>query len=269
MTDFSIDLLIKNGENYSSTLYRLLIFYKDPKKQKEISLVLKTAKDENMLTGERNFYENALPIMIKIFKRRTGLSEIAAVAPKYFKHPKTNSLFLEEIRGLNMLNRKTGFTLPQMQLAIKYLAKFHAMSIGWLAEDSSIPKKLSGEIFFCEDNREIIKGYFVRPIDVLIEEVGCWSGYKSFQEKLLRFQDRIVDLMCRPRRPGNANLYVAIHGDCWLNNILMNEEKEEVIMVDFQVFHWAPAAVDITQILYTSFRRGMREKYSEEILKVQ
>jgi thiamine kinase-like enzyme len=283
ITDLDVKAAIPKGNNYLSTLYRIIVEFNDSKDGNGVNkrfLILKTLPPGNVLQKilsdmqcfekELQMYEATIPAMKDVLTNGKRFHPFA----RYFPTKSKNVIVLEDLQhlGYKMANRHTGLDLEHCKMVVKALAKFHATSVALHKTDpSSMDMYSEGLYRNTKEGRDHIKNYFEKSMNALASNIEKWSGYERYSDRIRRLIPTAVDQIMEAIEPNKNSLNVLNHGDCWVNNILFRYcpktgRIDDVKFIDFQITRFSSPALDLQYFLCTSTNDDIRFRERDHLL---
>lgn len=141
--DMSVDWATKPGDNYSSSIYRVVL---ETAEKEQLSLIVKATVDDpeskELMTAMKVFpketlvYEKFLPNFESQFLQQTG--EIVSFSPRcyYTEAEPLEVIVLSDLmpQGYVLRNRRIGLSEREVQMVLLKMAKFHASSLKFYEE---------------------------------------------------------------------------------------------------------------------------------------
>jgi hypothetical protein len=283
----SVQLAVSKGENFTSLLYRVTVEFKrkngDDDVTETTSLIVKglstsvvMAKfliEAKIFEKETALYQITLPAMYCLLQQKHQGRQVQHLTPVCYKTSRPHTLILEDLTsmGFKMADRRARLDLHHSTLALKGLARFHAMSVALHEEDPSSMDAYVENIY-TEQNREVTTNFLTSSISVLASVVEKWSGFEEYGDKLRGLIPTVWDRMVEIMKPAAGSLSVLNHGDCWVNNMMFHYcpftgEADQVRFLDFQLSRYTSPALDLQYFMYTSPREDVRYEYTDHLLE--
>ena len=279
---------VGKGENNTSILYRVEIKCKVDTKDdttEDTRLIVKTLSNSaiqikfltEFKTFEKEFIitKKIIPSMIRIFESKIPDEKINPLSAYCFKSSIPFSLILEDLTTLDfqMADRHSRLDLKHSILALKGLAKFHALSVALNEQDPSILEDFKTEVMFVEKNREVMKTCTQRMLDAIANTVEKWKGYEKYGANLRAVVPVLIDRLMVEVIPKENSLNVLTHGDCWVNNMMFHYSPvsgavDDVRFIDFQLSRYSSPALDLQYFLYTSPQESIRSQKTDYLIEV-
>ncbi|KAK9512741.1 hypothetical protein O3M35_001101 [Rhynocoris fuscipes] len=178
--------------------------------------------------------------------------------PHCLGHLDSTKIVLEDLKelGYRNANRETGMDYDEASMAIKNLARFHAMSVILIERGMLNTNDFSRFVF--GGDFEAINDLIVNSFKSL-HHVICtaWSDeWRDIIDRLGKLSEIAVDQLKEIRNCETA-FKVLNHGDPWVNNMMFkysngSTKPESVKFVDFQLSHYDSFAFDLHYFLSTS-----------------
>lgn len=279
---------VGKGENYTSIIYRIELKYKhdcNANKTEETRLILKTLSSVEILVKflieskifekETIMLQTVIPSMYRLLEDKLPDQKIQPLSAYCYRSDEPHTLILEDltILGFKMADRHSRLDLEHCIVALKGLAKFHALSVALNDKDPSILETFKSESIFIEKNRELMKSFTQSTFDALINVIGRWNGYEKYGEKIRAVIPIIFDRLVEAVTPKPNSLNVLTHGDCWVNNMMFHyspetEQPDGVSFIDFQLSRFSSPALDLQYFIYTSPNENVRSQKTEYLIEV-
>ncbi|CAH1126783.1 unnamed protein product [Ceutorhynchus assimilis] len=254
-----------------------------PAGSKHLNMSIATTKNEI------RWYAEILP-SLTAFAKEYGYKFENFFAPYYGsrysldplkKEPDNEAVLLVENLttegGYKMADRYIGFDLETTKEILKTLAIFHGIPIAMKIRKPDQFKIL----------KSLLELSLMKPpkgSDGKPKHFGPPPGVKKPEEMLL---DAIADLPdCAPyvmkleklllkerdmgfsMPPGPEPWNTIVHGDLWLNNMMVRDKKDpRVKLVDFQVYSYGSYARDLVFFLLTSVRNDVTREHLDDLLR--
>ncbi|PSN39141.1 hypothetical protein C0J52_22768 [Blattella germanica] len=284
---YDVEPAVTKGDHFASSLHRVTVNFtfvneRNTEIRKTLSLIVKSLPvDEEMcrmvseagtFKREADVYLRTLPAMYKLEQ------ELSGQEAKYFTskclYSKSDFLVFEDLRdsGYKMADRRKGLDMSHCCVALKHLARFHALSIVLLRKDKTAFSNFN-EIFYKEERRHILEKHFEPCVNSLASIVAKWEGYQRFGEKLRKFAENATNKMLDVIKPSSNFISVLNHGDFWVNNILFRYSEstglvEDAKFVDFQIARYSSPVLDLQYFMNTSPSTDVRSNHMEELLEI-
>lgn len=191
-----------------------------------------------------------------------------SLSPKCYVSSDSTVLILEDLResGFKMINRRAQMDFQYASVAIRTLAKFHALS---LKMNETHPQELNNvkrDCFYTPGNSQIAEQSYKRFLSV----VQRTPEIEHLHSKLSQFKDYMWDAILDVVRPRSNAINVLNHGDYWSNNMLFKNENGslKVKLVDFQLCRWCSPVVDIIFLFISSVRFEVFESKRNDLLEI-
>lgn len=226
------------GDAFASTMYRVEVtasqkHLPDLKHGSFIVKMLPTlqlARDK-LGSGSYNVHEKEMELFQNVFpefRRILGTSnEYKNIFPKAIAVDRVRGvLILEDLakKHFMMADRKVGFDLNHLKLALAKMAKFHAASMILMEENSKAFKSFDVGMF--SRKTSAFHDFFNTNMDALTAEVSGWNGFEAYARKLEMLKENVLENSNKTFENEDGELKVLVHGDLWLNNIMFTYDKQ-------------------------------------------
>lgn len=260
VTDCEVKQATNKGDNYLSDMHRLVVTTKSGDTHR---LVIKCCMEEgeaasimretSIYRREQEMYANTLPKMSALLQKAMP-GNFEPIFPKCIYACKT-FVVLEDLSaaGFKMGERRKGLDLDHCLLVMRTLARFHAASVVLHEQDPDSMKEYAIS-FFCDLGvNEHWSGFFSGICQTLAEELDTWpEEWRSYANKLRDCADILLELVVQTVQRRESGFNVLIHGDLWVNNILLRGHANEARFVDFQMVHFTTPVLDLHYFIVTS-----------------
>ncbi|GFG33031.1 hypothetical protein Cfor_07428 [Coptotermes formosanus] len=274
VTDMEVKAAVSRGDNFLSTLYRIMVECNESNGGSGINryfLIIKTLpKDEvlqQVVLESRSFekelqmYGSTLPAMYGNMK-----AKLHPVSARYMPTKMNNIIILEDLQhlGYKMANRHAGFDLEHCEMAVKALARFHAASVALHKSDPAcMDMYTEGFYVETEEVRKRMNTHLSYVLESLASQIEKWPGYEHYANKIRKLIPTAFDQMLKLTEPEKDSLNVLNHGDCWVNNIMFHYcpktgKVDDVKLIDFQLARFSSPALDLQYFLCSSTNDEVR-----------
>lgn len=190
-----------------------------------------------------------------------------------------------QLDGFSMFNRHEPLDYNHVELTLRTLGKFHALSFGLrfckpdvfkdvvdnIRSDTLFPDERRAE---SEDVTMHIETFSRKYFDITIETIknDGKTEFKNIEETVANVkyvQDNLLSILVESVKGSKTEPYSAVcHGDFWNNNLMYkrNEYGEPIDMkfVDFQVTRYAPPVLDFIFYLFCNTEKYLRDKHFDD-----
>lgn len=156
--------------------------------------------------------------------------------------------------------------------AIEKLAKWHAVSYKLVKEGNTDLLKFEKGFFGDKKLREIpmFRDGYKLFIDMLKTNTEFVEYVPKFERLFAKDHITQAQQLFRAVSNGCDNIFVLNHGDFHIKNIMFTEknhgEIDDVMLIDFQICIWGPAANDLIYMLYTFLDNESRINRRDELI---
>ncbi|CAK9805438.1 hypothetical protein ANTPLA_LOCUS4509 [Anthophora plagiata] len=287
--NFTTKSLLPPGENYGSTILSVHVELKHGNngKKEELDLIAKmcppTEYQRRVFNSSRTFmkevfmYDSIIPAYNKL-EIECGLkkNEIFEILPKFYGFRLSlqpdgefddNAVILMEnlkIKGYYTGERCIGYNLEHAEVAVKALARFHALGMAMKQKKPGIFEvyKMHAKCLQVEGNPDSM---FRLVLQRIKEDPEINSHYDKCYKILtgLKFEELWTEV---PREPWTS----IIHSDFWVNNVMFhrndNGKIDDVKFVDFQIYLYGSPIRDLIFFLYSSVDIEVTEDQIEDLM---
>lgn len=189
----------------------------------------------------------------------------------YFSNKPDNIIILEDLGELGFSNadRMNGLDLPQTNIVLESLGKYHAASIAFMQK---FPEKLDKfqEGIWIEKNEKMITPMINSALGGLVEAASTWPEFPQQHLQLLKkLKSTFYKSLWEAGNFDDNEINVLQHGDCWINNFMFSSDKGTgpgFRFVDFQLPCITSAALDLNYFIFTSPSTVFRLEKIDEML---
>ena len=274
----------KKGEGFTSTLESIKVGALVDGVHKSYAWVVKSMpRDPNraLMTlaykadeREAAFYGDFLP-QIREFLRSKGMSDLM---PRICSVPYTawdeddKVLIMDDLKEdgwRDAINKKAGLDIEHTREAIRWLARFHAITYAFLDQYEGGVKQAKQDkpLFFWkyddhfdfaqesaafremtnDSQRAIFKG---------LEEKNPGKNYSKYLEDLIAKHLDMANAANKVKDSQDYKLMTLCHHDPWFNNMMFKYKDDghvdKIVLIDFQIPSYASPALDISFFLSSS-----------------
>jgi hypothetical protein len=286
VVDSRVQLALGKGENYSSLVYRVGVEFKRRNIDDEtestsliikalpaVEVMAKYLTEHNIFEKETKIYQVTIPAMFNLLQQNLHGRKIQHLVPFCYRISRPHTLILEDLTslGFKMADRRSRLDLLHCTLALKGLARFHAMSVA-LHDKNPTSMDAYVEGMYTDNNRDIMSNFMASSINTLANVVEKWHGFEEYGDKFRNIIPTIWDRMAEAVKPVSGSLSVLNHGDFWVNNMMFHYcpntgKADDVRFIDFQISRYTSPAVDLLYFIYSSPSEDVRSEYTENLLE--
>ncbi|PSN43487.1 hypothetical protein C0J52_03207 [Blattella germanica] len=235
---------------------------------------------DSLFKNEVEFYSEILNSFLKFQEKRNVANPFCAI-PKCYRAQsdgKNDVIILEDLqpRGFVTLDNRKLPGLPELQIIMKELGRFHALSLAMKDQEPDNFEKLKTAIketvfydkFF---NRfgELYDYAAEKAIELVKQN---FQGESIYVEKLKPFENGIANRMLNLARAKDEDepYNVITHADLSIANVLIRYCEKlpvELKIIDFQTCRYGSVALDIAAILYCSIEKTTRDEHQHTLLR--
>lgn len=282
ITAFEADSATNKGDNYASEMFRVQYSYtKDGQEYKDKKMIVKSrhGSDEtnNMFSPyelyrtEIKIYKNLLPEFTKLLAE-VGIK--VPLAPEFlYCDMDKEVLVLEDanLRGFRTGNLQKRFCMKSAKLVLQKLAWYHASSAVYNDRNKQCLTAYTSKIFAA--HIDSFTSSFDKMVAAFVGEVSSWKGYEYYVPKLELMRKNFKQLGDKTFSPIENGFNCLIHGDLWLNNILVkyqnNDENrpKDVLLIDLQIASWGSPTLDLHYFFYTTLPEEIYQNHLDELIQ--
>ncbi|XP_077291488.1 uncharacterized protein LOC143914944 [Arctopsyche grandis] len=272
MEDASLEVseATAKGDNYIGKIYRVK---SNDKHGKSMNLIVKSAlafktSRETFPIGlyfERETFAYSVihPTMCELQDELLIPNKEKLHFAKYYDsivEPEKEIIVLEDLKvdGYMLYDRQKSFDRQHLEIVMKTLARFHAMSFVLKQKKPALFEQLT-------ENVSKVMEYGVNIDSIFIIAKKACFGLIECAEIKQKVEDNFSDFMakfrgfldCKNTEPYN----VICHGDCWINNFMFKYEDDKVAdmkFVDWQIVRLASPITDIAYMMFSSTDEQLR-----------
>ncbi|XP_044728469.1 uncharacterized protein LOC123292033 [Chrysoperla carnea] len=282
-----IDNGSKNGDNYLGYIYRVYVLGTDKNRNtKELNLILKCSPRMGVLPTitpvneifqrEILMYNEFLPLLFKIqdqwhfgngFNQTAKLYKASAVKNDEY-------LVMENVKlnGYQLQNRQLPLDYRHCKIFLKQLAYYHGLTLILKHDNEQLFKYYANLVtdkhIMKVSDFDMIKEQNVMMVEKALKTLDPQSvAYKRYKEYAEISFDRITEFS---KTDINDEISVITHGDCWINNMLFQYDKNgspsNVLLIDWQASRWGSPVYDLAYFFYNCTDQNLRSKHFTELL---
>ncbi len=269
ITKYNLDEnIIKAGNNFCAVLMRLTIEYPQDGVQRRKSVLLKIPSlsqdfQELLRTDiydrEIYAYEVFLPKMYELGARPN-------YSPTFYAAMESKAVVMEDLTesGYKMLDKKIPLDLEHCRVALKIIARHHAVSVIFLKTHRD---SRTNELMENVGLKMNLEKYLHVLYDPFLSLISPWIT-DSLREKLQEHRNHFVAtaLMACTTHPDGLN--VVVHGDYWKNNILYSYDDDGSVtgakVIDWQATRIGSPVVELIYFFVSSVPCDLFKMHKEE-----
>nr|XP_027220332.1 uncharacterized protein LOC113812621 isoform X1 [Penaeus vannamei]XP_027220333.1 uncharacterized protein LOC113812621 isoform X2 [Penaeus vannamei]XP_027220334.1 uncharacterized protein LOC113812621 isoform X3 [Penaeus vannamei] len=286
LVSFAVQECTKKGDNYATSVARVIVNYTLWETDHETSYVVKY-NPRNFAAFEKFLYvvfrKEVMFYQHLVHDIQSQLKEAGQTplrVPRCF-HTSLEEfqevIFLEDLRpkGFKMFDRKKGMDVAHTKLVLEELARLHAASYLLKAKIPDLTEKYPilklDWLNYADDARDKTYKLFSKQMDIVKDMLNKVGGYEVAENWLGRNKVKVLDML-GDHIVGVPPFDLLCHGDCWNNNLLFryNEEETpiEVMLLDLQLCRQASPATDLNYLFHSSLEGFVRKTNLESFLDI-
>ncbi|XP_068141698.1 uncharacterized protein [Drosophila tropicalis] len=296
--DYEVASLTQPGENYGSILIAVKAKLELPNSvgvfhEKEIVAKVpprdpkywQFVQPERTCLTENAIYENLVPALINL-QEEAGLaiSEFfdgfahyygsrTSLGPNLVDHDAV--LLLENLRASNYVtgDRLRPLDLAHTQLALKYLAEFHALPLALRLKRPQLFDEQIRPFFQKFDWHAAAPDLKATMKAETLEDIRRATGNNvELIERVRHLSDEFFEFLASPPDRPNGPFASIIHCDYWINNLMFKYDSSgtplQMKIIDFQTAQYDSVIHDIIAFLFSSVNTSILEANYENMLQM-
>ncbi|KAK9512733.1 hypothetical protein O3M35_001096 [Rhynocoris fuscipes] len=278
---------VAKGENYASVILRYRITVQLTNGEKEVKYVIvKTVPEcekEAAFCTETPVFKNEIFMYAVVLKEMEKLmKEFNDTRDKLWAdlvgYRNNDVVMVDDLsrKQFVVMDRREMLDFEHSQLAIKALARFHAMSAVLLKRN--IIKATDFKTLLFVSSEKMINLFFVCFFNTFGDVVKKhWGSEWSYlPEHLYNAAKSSVERCSNMVKLEKSRFNVINHGDCWTNNIMFKHRIDNsgnkipiaIRLIDLQMGHCNSFAWDLTYFFYNSIRPDIRRSRYFDLLSI-
>ncbi|XP_017753218.1 PREDICTED: uncharacterized protein LOC108545910 [Eufriesea mexicana] len=272
------------GDNYLSDVNKIKITGTIDEKEVEVNLVVKslpknigrrnTYRSPEFFHNENAFYTKIIPEFQKFLTEKCQTQVLCI--PRYFGSiidGENDYIALQDVTvlGYKPIARQNCLTEDQCIMILKAIAKFHAISFAFKNQKKEKFMEIVtylNETYFSIKHWQWYKRFFETIVDIaknaLAIEYPDSKAEKKFNSyKVEELFQKAVKLCDRKYESTS----VIIQGDSWVPNYLVQQTKNEALMLDFQLARCASPILDISTCIYACTDKALWNEKFDTLLE--
>ncbi|KAK1135280.1 hypothetical protein K0M31_008050 [Melipona bicolor] len=261
--------LSEKGVNFLSDLYEIRIKYtvpsnneitKETKLVQAINVIVKVEPLNELLhsiVSQQDLFDTELKVLRDVLPRIKKFVSHQLGPDLLYGCDDSRIIIMENLmeRGFVMKDRQKGLSLAHCRLVLQQLARLHAGSVAVFEKDPEMVKSfIDGGILSTKCPKSFIRMMEVSLLRIA-EEMKKWSDEKCActAGKLIKLSETIGEDCIHIYDYDNDEFCVLNHGDCWINNIMFEENEKgqpvELLLVDYQMSVYTSPVIDLLYFL--------------------
>lgn len=277
------------GENYGSTILAVdAVIRKTENDEKEdLHMIAKMSPATEFqrrifnscytFKKEIFMYEKLIPAY-RLLEKEYGIkeSELFNILPLYYgsrlsldpsiEFDDNAAILLENLkyRGYYTGRRDIGYDLEHSKLAIRTLARFHALGIAMKHKKPDEFAKIKKASETVKINFDDFEDWHVKILDGIMKDPDTSMHYDKC-EKILKDKDLLEKWFMEPEEPWAT----VVHSDFWVNNIMFHSDNDghvdDVKFIDFQNYVYSKPVRELIFYLHSSVNKDVWENHLDEL----
>jgi Ecdysteroid kinase-like family len=228
--------------------------------------------DRGMFAKEEEMYTKILPMMAEALKRRLPVAECYLTEEDKF-------VIFEDLRrnDFQLVEKLDFLQLDNCKAALAAIAMLHAGSLAIEVKSGKLMPyhaDHSYEALIADINsNDIISREWHRlslqSVFELLQKMQCFqpqfanANWGSIYEQL-----DLAWEQCAVMANGNSSTFTNVisHGDLWVNNVLF-KSSAEAVLVDFQIYRYAPPMIDLLMFFHLTTSRKFRKENLDTMIE--
>ncbi|XP_059611344.1 uncharacterized protein LOC132258198 [Phlebotomus argentipes] len=283
LLNYDIQFGCAPGENYCSTIYRVVINYQDKDgKEKRVQCIVKFLLNSDLgkqLMARSKVYEKEVDMFDRIFPKLSNIAGGTIFGPRFYytlNDENAKIIVVEDLgeMGLKMANRQELLDFNHCELALKKLGKMHAASMILADEDPTLMNLYNfGLMEGTIEDPGLLQQCYKGTFPMLCDIVKTWPGYEDIAKKMEKLKPNIWEHFYDCAKTKLDGYRVLNHGDFWINNFLFKYDEQtrkpiDIVFVDLQFSYYSSPAHDLQYFLNNSPTLEVRENQRESLLRV-
>ncbi|XP_045450615.1 uncharacterized protein LOC123659444 [Melitaea cinxia] len=272
--DIEVKYFDTRGNNFLAEPYEIDITGEVAEGEKKTNIFVKwqIPQQNFKLLPIENVYSNEVFIYKDLSHIFTTLQDEAIIPQKdrykiakSYEETDNTVIILENLskKGFRTYAKAEVISIKYAQLAIKEMAKFHALTF---VIEEKLPEYYNNKI-------KVIKSPFIFNDD--------WAGLmrnicahvaslydNDVKERVKNFSSTLIEKLPKYYNSQNSVKCTLNHGDYKKNNLLVrmqDGEVVEIVPVDYQLIHYGSPIMDFLSFIFTSTDREFRKKHLTEL----
>ncbi|XP_055854520.1 uncharacterized protein LOC129918170 [Episyrphus balteatus] len=281
--NFTATAALGVGENYASRIIRthIDIQLKDGSTV-QTSYVIKTgAESESTRTyvdsiygfpKDREILEDIYPKFTQLYAKVGKKIQFGPNCKYVLETPGYMSLVMDDLRRLNFtnVNRLEGMDMEHMKCVLVKLGALHAASAVYYERFGPFSENLNHSLFI-EKYRDTFKSFGSGSATMFQNILPKWGGCEKYIS-MWPNPDKLFDWYKKATTPDPNEFNVLNHGDCWVNNIMFEHNKNgnvtDTYFIDYQLTCYGNPAQDLYYFITASASYDLRVKEFDYFLRV-
>jgi len=221
-------------------------------------------KEDISFENEISVYSSTLDEMHRLLNRA---GENLQLGPRviYYTAESNAVIVLEDLAEKMYVVPETSLNLDKTLATVFKLARWHATSLHMANEHQNVSSFASG-IFNKKYSQNLT--FMFESFHHFVNELKKWEGYEDYAVRLSGLESSFFAKGKEIFTPKSNGFNVLNHGDLSFKNILTknDDEKNDVIFVDYQFCVWGTPAIDLFYVLYLVASSEVRQRFKRELI---
>lgn len=228
--------------------------------------------DRGLFNKEKEMYQTLLPMMDKALGRRLPVAKCYLIEDEKY-------MIFEDLRriGFKLFNKLEYLKLDECEAALRAISMLHAGSLAVEIKTGKLMPYIAKHCYEAliaeEGSNDVISRQWhtksLETVFALLQKMQCFKSRMAGVDWDDVYQRlHVAWEQCAVAANGKSSGYrnVISHRDLWVTNVLFRHPAE-VVLVDFQLYRYAPPAIDFLMFLHLTTSRQFRREHLSVLLQ--